>query len=110
MPEERRKANRGRRESDRILNALWRELDGLERDLRRDLDRLERALDGLEEKLGTRVDQLAQHNIAERAKIGERTREEVEQVKRTDRKWNRVAVGFGVVGVLAAIIEPFLLK
>lgn len=116
-PDRREDGSPGRRQSDRLLDAIWREFDGLERDLRRDLERLEKQLDRLEQHLESRVDELEEFHITERAKSGERVREEVAQIDRDTRtrtrkmeRWTKVAVAFGVLGTLAAIVEPFLLR
>lgn len=103
MPDDRR-TSPGRRESDRWLDALWRELDGLERDLRRDFDRLERTIDRLEQALQTRVTDLETFHIEERTRISDRLRERALRMER----WTKVSIAFGVLGVAYGIFERLM--
>lgn len=103
--DEDRRINPGRRESDVALDALYRELDRVWREL----EGLEKALEVVRTHFHARVSELAQHDIVERTKVGERTQEEVERVRRIDRRWNRLAVFIALISTTAAILEPFFL-
>jgi hypothetical protein len=104
VPDDRRRHGPGRRESDRILDALWRELDALQTGLRRDLERLERQVDRLEEHVEERVDALESFHIQER------TKDNLAVVEQTDRlgRWTKVGIAFGIVGVLWGAIATVI--
>lgn len=104
MPDDRRQRSPGRRESDRILDALWRELDALHANSRREFDRLEQHVGKLEDHLDERVDQLEAFHISERAKIGERVRERTVRAE----TWAKVSIGFGVLGTLWGIVATVI--
>lgn len=95
MPDDERRQEYGRREADRILQTVWRELD----QLRKSLETLSSALD-------TRVDQLEEYHIEERAKVQLRVAAETKKMQRL----TRISVAFGIIGtgfgMFTAVIHP----
>jgi hypothetical protein len=105
-----RRHSPGRRERDHIVDWIWRELDALKADLVRDIERLERDLELLEQTFQLRVKELEVFHIEERTKLGQRLHERDEARAEGLRLSQKVGIAVGVVGTLAAIVEPFLLR
>lgn len=98
MDEERRHSP-GRRDRDRILDAIWRELDDLKDNLRRELDRLERDLEQLEEKLLGKVHGLETFHIEEATEDRLRFATRARGME----KWSKWSIAIGALGTLAGI-------
>jgi hypothetical protein len=96
-----RRAGPGRRESDRLFDAIWREIDNLRARLLREIDRLEDDLDTLAERLREQVRELEIFHIEERARMGER----VAGRARSMARWTKTSIAFGVLGVAFGILE-----
>lgn len=102
-----RRSSPGRRESDRLLEVIWRELDKLEAKLREQLDRLEHDLEEIERKFQLRVTQLETHHAEERAVTGERLRDRALSLEH----WQKISIGVGALGTafgIAAILISVL--
>lgn len=104
LPDERRESGYGRRESDRILQSIYRELDQLRERFGDDLDRLEGDLKELEQALNVRVTELVQFHIEERTKASLAVASETKRMQRLTR-WS---ISFGIIGTAAGIVS-FLL-
>jgi DNA anti-recombination protein RmuC len=99
-----RRLNPGRRESDRVLDAIWRALSELKNDLRRDLESLEEDFQTFEEHVVEQIRALEQFHIEEQARAGER----IVARAQTMARWTKASLAFGIGGVLLAAAEHFL--